>query len=76
MREENDKMVKQVEQLTKENKELKMQAKENQKRSVSTLINAINEKSTSTLGQHNYAVPQDSKYDMHYQGDPHFNHPI
>ena len=54
---ENEKMAKQIEQLNREVKELKMQAKENQKRSVSTLINAINEKSTSTLGQHNYVVP-------------------
>ena len=54
---ENEKMLKQIEQLNKEVKELKMQMKENQKRSVSTLINAINEKSSSTLGQHNYVVP-------------------
>lgn len=67
-------MVKQIEQLNKEIKELKEHAKENQKRSVSTLINAINEK--STLGLHNYAIPQDSEYDIYYQGDPHLNHPL
>lgn len=73
---ENEKMTKQIEQLNREVKELKMQAKENQKRSVSTLINAINEKSTSTLGQHNYVVPLDSEYDIHYQGESHLSQPL
>ncbi len=54
---ENEKMLKQIEQLNKEVKELKIQVKENQKSSASMLINAINEKSSSSLGQHNYVVP-------------------